>query len=306
VARPARDALLPWLCALGFVVLAGAIGLVWWSSQPSRSQSLTELQALTDRVAQLEQRPAPAGMDVGPLTARVATLEKRATPDLAALEARVATLEKQVADNSQFAARLDALSGRMDALSGRDQSALGDLGRRLDAVEARLMTLDHASAQMAAMAQQAAQRSRIQAAQAALAAGQPLGDLPNAPPAVVRFAAASPPTEASLRLAYPAAERAALAAGRPDTDDTPLYARLLAQTGMVVRQGDRVLVGDADADAGVLARARTALNAGDLRDAAAAVSGLSGAPAAAMAAWLANAKALLQARAGLADMAAHA
>ena len=73
---------------------------------------------------------------------------------------------------------------------------------------------------------------------------------------------------------------------------------------MTVRQGDRVLLGDPAA--GVLARARTALDAGDLTGAVAAVSSLSGRRPPRWPAWLADAKALLQARAGLADMAAHA
>jgi len=335
MARPARDTLLPWLCGLGFLVLAGAIGFVWWSQQPSQSQlgqspalqsePPAGLQALADRVARLEQRPAAAGgsADLGPLTARVAALEQRPGPDLAPLEARVgalekqakpdlgpltarvAAIEKQVSDNSPFAARLDALSGRVDALAGRDQGVISEFGRRLDADEARLGALEHATTQMTATAEQAARLVRIELAEAALAAGQKLGDLPNAPPAVAHFAAAAPPTEASLRLAYPAAERAALAASHPDVDDKPFLARVLAHAEdlVTVRQGDRVIVGDPAA--GVLARARTALDAGDLGGAVAAVGTLSGPPAAAMAGWLAAAKALLQARAGLADMAAR-
>ncbi len=329
--RPARDALLPWLWGLGFLVLAGAIGFVWWSFQQPQPQPSADRQALNDRVARLEQRPAaPAGsvdlapltarvaaleqrppvsagsVDLGPLTARVAALEQRATPDLAPLEARIAALEQQVTGNNQLAARLDALSGRVDALSARDQSVDSGLAHRLDADDARLATLEHATAQVTAMAEQAARLARIQAAEAALAAGQPLGDLPNAPQAVAHFATANPPTEAALRLAYPQAERAALAASSADTGEKPFLARVLAHAEdlVTVRQGDRVLVGDPAA--GVLARARTALDAGDLAGAVAAVSGLSGPPAAAMAAWLADAKALLQARAGLADMAAHA
>jgi len=303
--QPRRDPLLPWLCGLGFLVLAGAIGFVWWSSQQVQSQAPADLQALEGRLAQLEQRPV-ASVDLGPLTARVTGLEQRATPDLAPLEARVAALEKQVTGNGQFAARLDALSGRVDALSGRDQSADSDLGRRLDADEARLAALEHASAQVTAAVQQAARLARVQAAETALAAGQPLGDLPDAPPAVAHFATAKPPTEASLRLAFPQAERAALAASRPETDEKPFLARVLAHAEnlVTVRQGDRVLVGDPAA--GVLARARTALDAGDLAGAVAAVSSLSGPATAAMAAWLADANALLEARAGLAAMAAHA
>jgi hypothetical protein len=305
--RAARDPL-PWLFGVGFLVLAGAIGFVWWSSQQAQPQPSAALQALEDRIARLEQRPAPQQQmaDLGPLTARVAALEQRAPPDLAPLEARVAALEKQTADNSRFTAKLDALSGRMDALSGHDRSVDADLAHRLDTDEARLVALEHATAQMTAVADRAALRTRIQAAETALAAGQPVGDLPGAPAAVARFAATNPPTEASLRLTFPAASRAAQAASRPDADEKPFLARVLTQAEdlVTVRQGDRVLVGDPAA--GVLARARTALDAGDLAGAVAAVSDLSGPPAAAMAAWLADAKALLRARAGLADMAAHA
>ena len=96
-----------------------------------------------------------------------------------------------------------------------------------------------------------------------------------------------------------------MAASQPDTGGKPFLGRMLtrAEELVTVRQGDRVLVGNPAA--GVLARARGALDAGDLAGAVAAVSGLSGPPAAAMAAWLADAQALLAARAGLADMAAH-
>lgn len=73
---------------------------------------------------------------------------------------------------------------------------------------------------------------------------------------------------------------------------------------MTIREGNRVLVGNPAA--GVLARAHAALDAGDLAGAVAAVSTLSGPPATALAAWLADARAVLQARAALADMAAHA
>ena len=203
LARPGRDTLLPWLFGLGFLVLAGAIGFVWWSGQPpqslgqsqaAQSEPSTDLQALAARVARLEQRPAAGTVDLAPLTARVAALEQRpganlapldarvgalekqSKPDLAPLEARVAALEKQVSNNSPFAARLDALSGRVDALAGRDQGAISELGRRLDADEARLGAVEHATAQMTATAEQAARLARIELAEVALASGQKLGD----------------------------------------------------------------------------------------------------------------------------------
>jgi len=62
-----------------------------------------------------------------------------------------------------------------------------------------------------------------------------------------------------------------------------------------------VLVGDPAA--GVMARARSALDGGDLAGAVAAVGSLSGSAADAMAVWLADAKALLAARAALVNLA---
>ena len=321
----ARDAL-PWLCAIGFVVLAGAIAYVGFSSAQQQTQTSSEVQALGSRVAQLEQRPAPPqAADLGPLEARVAALERRpaAPPDLAPLEAKVAALEQQpppgleplrarvaalqqqAVNASQLAARMDALSAQVTASVGRDRSTEGDLAHRLDADEARLAAVEQSTAAAAARLNKAGRLARIAVTQAALAAGQPLGDLPGAPPAVARFATASPPTMGALRLAFNSAERAALAAAQSDTGDKPFLAGVLnrAQDLITVRRGDRVLVGNPAA--GVLAHARAALDAGDLAGAVAAVSQLSGPPAAAMANWLADARALLAARVALADMAAH-
>src|SRR6202030_3818836 len=119
-------------------------------------------------------------------------------------------------------------------------------------------------------------------------------------------ATTAPPTEASLRQAFPAAARNALAVARPATDGKPLLDRVWAEAQdlVTVRQGDRVLVGDPTA--GVLARARSALDAGDLSDAIANIASLNGPAAQAMAAWVADARALLDARAALAQWAAHA
>ena len=90
----------------------------------------------------------------------------------------------------------------------------------------------------------------------------------------------------------------------PDTEGKPLLTRLWAEAQdlVTIRQGDRVLVGDPAA--GVLEHARIALEAGDLAAAVAEVGTLQGAAAQAMAAWLAQARALLDARAALAGWAA--
>ena len=71
-----------------------------------------------------------------------------------------------------------------------------------------------------------------------------------------------------------------------------------------MRDGDRVIVGDPAA--GVIARARQALNAGDLQGAVTALDALTGDAAQEVAEWKGKAQSLLDARAALASMAAQA
>ena len=289
-ATPRR--LLPWLTGGGFLLLAAGLLWVWQHPVvPSPSTEQTDalahqVSALEARVTRLEQRPQPLGLDLGPLTARVAALEQRPAPqvgpgapppDLAPLEARLSGLEQRQSPNL---APLEA--------------KIADLSRRLEADQTRRAASEAATRRL----------PLVQAATLALAAGQKLGDLPGAPPALVRFADATPPTEAALRLAFPPAAREALAAARPDTEGKPLLTRLWAEAQdlVTIRRGDHVLVGDPAA--GVLAHARAALDAGDLAAAAAEVATLQGASAQAMGAWLAQARSLLEARAALAAWAA--
>ena len=314
----ARRDRLAWLSGAGFLILAAALVWAWlnpFHEPPAATpvdafaQPLANLEA---RMARLEQRPAatptPAGQvpDLGPLTARVAALEQRQSPNLAPLEARIAALEARPPADSQLAGRIDALSARADSLETALHTVQSDLARRLDTDEARIATAERNASQITALADRVGRAAHVQAAQLALSTGQKLGDIPGAPPALARFANATPPTEATLKLAFPQAAREALAAAKPPAEGKPLLARLWDETQdlVTVRQGDRVLVGDPAA--GVLERARAALAAGDLGGAVAAVATLSGPPAQAMAGWLADARALLDARAALAEWAAHA
>jgi hypothetical protein len=310
--RPRRN-VVPWFYAFGFLVLAGAIGYLWVNTQMPNGAGGTgqaapsddlqavnqQLQSIAARLTRVEQRPAAAD-----LTARVDALEHRpANTDTSALAARVAALEQRVNADPQLAARVDALAGRIDALSGKAQSGEADLDRRVDALEARLTAATAAAQQVSALNERAARLARFQAATAALEAGQKLGDLPGAPPALSRYAAANPPTEAELRLAFPAVARAAMAASQPDTAGQPFLNRvwLRAETLVTVRQGDEVVVGDAAS--GVLARAHTALDAGDLAGAVNTLSALKGKAADAVSNWMDDAKGLLAARAALTSMA---
>ena len=302
-----------------------------------------DVAALGQRVTSLEQRPASVTPDLGPLEARVAALEKRpepqgaAPPDLKPLEDRIAAVEQKInpdaathADLTNLSARVDAIATRQDQLASRQQGLETGFGNRMDkvteqlgtietqaqpllklpdqmhAMDQRLGTTEKSAGQVASVADRAAKIARIQAAQSALEAGEPIGTIPNAPPALARFANAPPPTEAELRLTFTAAAKAAEQASIPSTEGKPLLDRLWTRAQMLVtlREGDRVIVGDPAA--GVIARARQSLVAGDLHGAVAALDDLNGPAAQAMASWKSRAQALLDARAALANLAANA
>jgi hypothetical protein len=181
-----------------------------------------------------------------------------------------------------------------------ESGAVAALGERIATLEKRLVQSEQAESSVAA---RAARIARLQAASAALEAGQPLGDLPDAPAALTRFATVRPPTEASLRLAFPPAAERAEAASRPSTQGESLTQRMWqrAESLITVRQGDRVVIGAPAAT--VLASAGERLQAGDLAGAVAALDRLDGPAASAIADWRDQAQALLDARAALTQMA---
>lgn len=276
--------------------------------QRKPGDNAAELDKLSQQVATLEQRQPP---DLGKVDARLSALEQKQTPDLSGLKDQIAALQQTVTAVQQRTSALEDLSQRVSTLAqqmqgatSQDQQAEASMKQRLDNAESRLSALEKGAGQLKTLAERATRLARLQAAQMALAEGQKLGEIPGAPQALARYADSQPPTLASLRLAYPAAEQAALNASSPDTNGKPFLARVMAhaQELVTVRQGDRVLVGDQAA--GVLAHARAALDAGDLAGAVNAVSSLTGPPAQAMADWLDRAKAPLAARAALAEMVA--
>ena len=353
---PRHRNLVPWVYALGFVVLGLALLWIWQNPNPAPQRAVQprldtlaqQLQTLNEQVTQLAKRPAPQPVNLAPLEQRLAALEQRSAPapDLAPIEQQLAALRSQIEAKATSvpAPDLGPLQGRVDALDRQVQavqplksqldqlaSQQAELGPRLaqlaadqQVLAARVQDLDAAmkaqqanvgtqlqSAQQQANAAvtaagKAARLARLQAARAALQAGTPLGVIEGAPPALARFAEANPPTEAALRLAFPAAAKAALDAAEPDTAGKPFGERLWerAQQLVTVREGDRVIVGDPAA--GVLAHGRQELDAGDLSGAVASVSTLTGPAGRAMASWLDQARALLAARAALDTMAAHA
>jgi hypothetical protein len=278
------------------------------------------LAALASRIAALEGRPAPAAApdlrpQISALESRVAAAEARATA-AAALGDRLAALERAMssapsgpASDAEARAALAALANRVAQLEARPAAEppapdprIGQLAERVAALEAR----PTAEARLAAVEARLAAFVR---AHAALEAGRPLGpalaalpaDVP-VPASLAAFAERAPPTPASLRTRFGTAARAAREAREPAEGD------LLERAGgriaglVTVRRGDAVVMGDTTA--AVLAEAERLLNAGDIAGAIGALDVLPPRPAAAMAGWIAEARALLAARDGLAALAA--
>ncbi len=264
-----------------------------------------KLAALDQQVAKLAQTPQP-GAEAGAEQDRLAALGQQVT----ALSGRLdgfTTLRDQV---GQFSQKLDqiqhdqqTLAEKVQSLAAGQKSAESGASSRIAANTAAIGALRGDMNRIDASVGRAASAARAGAALAALQAGRPLGDIPNAPPAVAHFATAAPPTVSDLRRTFPAVARKALAASRPANADQRFFDRVWsrAQNLVTVRQGDRVLVGDPAS--GVIAHAQDDIDAGDVAGAVDALSQLSGPAAQAVGPWLELAKALVAARAALVGMA---
>jgi len=291
------------LSVLSLLLVLALAGYVGWTAlhppqpavDPARVDALEQqANAMSTQLRQVQQRPIPAPPDLKPIEQRLAALEQRANSP-----AEDASRSDLVA----LAGRVDQVAGRQDALGTREQTDVAAISTQLDTLDTKLGADAKLAGQIGSLADRQARATRIQAASSALNAGQPLGDVPGAPPALQRFARAAPPTEASLRLSFDEAAQAAQLASQPAVDSKPFLDRVWAraQQSVTVRQGDRVLLGDPIA--GVLEHAKQALDAGDLAGAVAALDQLAGPAAAAMAEWKANAQALLDARGALLTLA---
>ena len=306
-----------WLTlVLAIVLLIGGV-LAWMNPMapaaavdPARFASLeASLRTAQARIATLEHAAATPAVDPARIAAIETTLHDlagRPVAGAAALDQRIAALEQKPAPVMPDVAKdvQTAMAGASAALDSR----LATLDTRLqqEKAQADAGAAKVAEVARAAQAAEAATRAagRVRAAGAALEAGQPIGDLPGAPPALARFAGTAPPTQPALRLSFPRFAAAAEAASRPSAAGHSFAERMWmrAQALVTVRQGDHVLVG---APAAVtLEAARARLDAGDLAGAVAGLGSLDAPAAAAMAPWKQDAQALLDARAALAGLAA--
>jgi hypothetical protein len=260
---------------------------------------LARLDALEARVAATAPRSAGASGGQGVTGAPTTSQQGQ---DLRSLSERLDALERQQAEQTANAAKVAALTAQVNALAAHNAA---DVGGKLDDVEHRLGELAANQTKIAGTSDRVTRLAQVNAAEIALAAGRPLGPIPNAPPALAKFATAAPPTEAELRLSFAAAAQEALKVSLPDTEGKPFLDRVLARLQdfrlITVREGDKVVIGNSTA--ATLAHARVLLDVGDLGGAVRAVATLSGPPAEKMAPWLAQATSLQAAREALASLA---
>jgi hypothetical protein len=228
----------------------------------------------------------------------------KALQDSEAAQAQQAQSLPSAAVVSNLASRVDALAQRQSKDGDALRQDLGLVQQQLATLSGQAQTFTKTSAALPKLTAQADKLSAILHAQEALRAGLPLGTIENAPPALTRFADTAPPTEAALRLSFATAAEAADKAGEPTPDQGPFWHRiwLRVQDLVMVRQGDRVVLGDPTS--AVLTHAQTELDAGDLSGTLAVLGTLTGSAAQAMAPWEAQARALLDAREALTQMAA--
>jgi hypothetical protein len=234
-------------------------------------------------------------------------------------------IQIQTAEDVQFTA-LQAQISNLQAQTTRAQPSpdsvtvqadlavkLATLAAQVNAVQAQmaadhgaLSTLQANSTDLTKLTARISLLNQLETARMALDAGQPLGNIPNAPPALAQFATTPPPTEAQLRLNFPPAARAAEAASIAGDSKGTYWSRVLArlENFVTIREGAHVLVGAPAA--GVISEAGTLLEAGDLAGAVAQLDTLSLGTQQAMSGWLAQAKSLLDARAALMTMAGQA
>jgi predicted nucleic acid-binding Zn-ribbon protein len=275
------------------------------------------LQSLSDRIDKLEKAPppavpapAPAAMPpdiadlpkrVDDLNARVEALASRPEP----ARSEPARSDAQAPDTGVTQQALADLNARVAQAFDAEKATVQQLAARLDQITPRLAALEEAAGSTRNVANATVRLTRIEGALVALQAGRPLGRIPEAPPALARFATVAPPTEASLRESFPALADHAAAVSLPDLSGRSFWQRALTrlQSAVTVRQGSDVLVGDPAA--GILADARDRVQDGDLAGAVAILHQLTGPAAATMHDWVEQANDLVAARAALADLALH-
>jgi len=229
--------------------------------------------------------------------------QQDAAAQIAGLEAQLAALQQSAAQaqavppnlttQADLAEKFAALTAQVAAM----QTQLATDHGALTTVQAANANVTQLNAKMTLL-------NRLESARIALESGQPLGDIPGAPPALAKFATAAPPSLAQLILAYPAAEAAANNASVDKQDKGTIWQQALARVEnlVTISNGGHVIIGAPAA--AITAQAGDELNAGDLSGAVATLTnGLSSSTQEALEPWLGQAQSLLAARAAIISLA---
>lgn len=212
--------------------------------------------------------------------------------DLRAAQAQNAPAPDSVTVQADLAQKYAALAAQLDAVQAQAASDHGALSM----MQANAVDLGKLTQRMTLL-------NALETARLALDAGQPLGQIPNAPDALAQFAEVAPPTYAQLRESFPAAARAARESSLTSNGKLGFWAgvKLRLEGMLTISNGTQVIFGPPAAAS--LNQAQQALDDGDLAGAVAALQNLSPGAQAAMVGWLAQAQALLAAQSALVAMA---
>jgi hypothetical protein len=283
--------IVPAILFLLIVLLAAGEAWLWHGQQiAGRSGDIAALQAQIDA---LKAQPASPEMAAAASSSQAAS---SATPS-ALHPAPAAAAPASAADQAQLA-QLAQMGPKLAALSAQ-VNAMGD---ELSADHGIVTGLQTDTAKLGKLSDHVAAMEKLSAARQALDSGQPVGMLPGAPPALARYATAAPPTEAQLRLGFPAAVQAAQQASVAADGAPSFWSRVRARVeGLItISDGTHVIVGAPAA--AVLAQAQGLLDAGDLAGAVGQINTLSAPTQAAMGDWLTQARDVLAARAAIASL----
>ena len=106
-----------------------------------------------------------------------------------------------------MSSRIDGVAARQNQLGIAEQSDIAKVNDQIAGpnsqiadLKTQMTAVTKAGSAISTLADRQARTARLQMANVALQSGKPLGEIPNAPPALAQFAAKAPPTEASLRL----------------------------------------------------------------------------------------------------------
>ncbi len=267
--EPPRRPLLPWLSAAGFVVLAAALFLVWlhplqppapeaeaqarhlprwtrgspgWSSGRRRSRRIWRRLPHGWPPSSSARRPRPH-RPARRLTWRRwrpawpswnSTRVRAPIPAPAPTWCRSKRASRRWRRSSRRTASCPAAStrSRRGPTRSEPRCSAAAVGRSAPPRRRRSAAAQRSTAspaRSATLTERTARLGRVQAAQLALDAGQPLGDVPGAPPALTRFANAAPPDRGCAAACLPAGRTGRARRGATaSSDDKPLLARVWA------------------------------------------------------------------------------